>query len=95
MTDILQINDNLRVRDADINQYVVEYRTESQKTPGEFVWHAHRWCGSPASVLQSVSGYLANEAANAARDKALSEFVISEFCDLIMALPKKTGKGKS
>ncbi len=96
MTDTIYITKDVRVRDYDKNQYVVEYMTVVQdgKSEGQEVWHVAGYCGSPKSAHDCAMKYLGQENANLARSKAEAIFQKSPVAQDILALPGKAPKPK-
>jgi hypothetical protein len=85
---VLNLSDNLRIRDLDANQYVLERPYHAK---GEVVWQAVAWCGTIKGLLAASRRLIANDASNNASRVALEAFD-NKFEATILALPPKNGR---
>ena len=94
MDDIIQITDDLRVRDYDLNQYVIETRSIVQKgkTAGNEIWKVEAYIGSVKSIENHLKRVFERPFVEAARDSAKDLWKDMGISALIKDLPSKTGR---
>lgn len=88
MSKILQITENLRVRDSDSQQYVAERSIPPQEGK-ERNWTIIAYCGKPKTAQVAIQREYIMQATDAARAKALKELSTNEAFAEILDLPKK------
>jgi hypothetical protein len=76
MSGIYKITENLRVRDYDSQQYVIETRSvaENGKHKGKDVWTIQAYIGSVKSLSTHVARWFEKEYADAARAEAKKDW---------------------
>lgn len=89
MIDTIYINDELRVRDADINQYNIEYLSGHNKTTGKDLWTVYAYCATIKGLAAKVREFIGTQAANKARVKAEAAYMETGMNETLLALPKK------
>jgi|DEB0MinimDraft_10_1074344.scaffolds.fasta_scaffold00777_10 hypothetical protein len=94
MSDIYKITDNLRVRDYDSQQYVIETRSvaESGKSKGQDVWTIQAYIGSVKSLSTHVARWFEKEHVDAARAEAKKLWAIDPVSVALCNLPPKPSK---
>lgn len=87
---MIEISDELRVRDYDKDQYVIERRMEikGEKTR----WVPAAYVGSGTGLFRKARSLFADNAAEHARRAAYKEYDASWRPEALRALPKKPDK---
>ena len=94
MDDIIQITDDLRVRDYDLNQYVIETRSIVQegKTAGNEIWKVEAYIGSVKSMENHLKRVFERPFVEAARESAKELWQDMGVSKMVKDLPAKTGR---
>ena len=97
MTEIKQITENLRVRDYDHNQYVIETRSivADGKNAGEERWTIEAYVGSVKSIDAIVEQLFTKPYVLDARRKAKAAWDDSGFSVDLSSLQSKPTKGEN
>ena len=90
----IELSPFLRVRDYDVNQYVIERRSVVQtgEKAGDVVWTVVAYHGAVESIPGSARQFVVGDIVSEARRAAEAAFDASGLAETLSALPPKTGK---